>query len=76
MTKVVKKKLKIIGMHCTSCSMNIDFDLEDIKGIKSARTNYAKEESEVEFDEEIVSIDEIIKSVKKTGYKAEPLQSS
>ncbi len=70
MSKVIKKKLKIEGMHCSSCAMNIDFDLEDLEGIKAAKTNYAKQESEVEFDEEKVKVEDIIKSVEKTGYKA------
>lgn len=71
MSKVVKKKLKITGMHCTACSMNIDFDLEDLEGIKSAKTNYAKQESEVEFDEEKVNMQKIIETIKKTGYEAQ-----
>lgn len=71
MTK--KAKLKIIGMHCTSCSMTIDFDLEDVEGVTSAKTSYARTETEVEFDEEKVSIDQIIKVVRKTGYQAELL---
>ena len=50
MSKIVKKKLKIEGMHCTSCAMNIDFDLEDLEGVKIAKTSYAKEMCEVEFD--------------------------
>jgi len=66
-----KIKLKINGMHCTSCAMNIDFDLEDLDGIKSSKTNYAKQESEVEFDEEKIKIGEILGQVEKTGYKAE-----
>ncbi len=33
---------KIQGMHCTSCAMNIDGELEDTEGIKEAKTNYAK----------------------------------
>ena len=65
-----KTKLKIIGMHCTSCAMSIDGDLEDTEGVKSAATNYAKQECEVEFEEEIVTIEEIIKVVDKTGYSA------
>lgn len=69
MTK--KAKLKIIGMHCTSCAMSIDGDLEDTEGVKSANTSYAKQECEVEFEEEEVTIDEIIKTVESTGYKAE-----
>lgn len=67
---IVKKKLKIDGMHCSSCAMNIDFDLEDINGIKSAKTSYAKQESEIEFDEDHVTVDTIFKTVEKTGYKA------
>lgn len=70
MSKIIKKKFKIDGMHCTSCAMNIDFDLEDLEGVKSAKTNYAKQESEIEFDEEKVNIDKIIKTIKKTGYEA------
>lgn len=67
-----KAKLKIIGMHCTSCSMNIDGDLEDsIKGVKNAKTNYIKQECEVEFEEKIVDVEQIIAQIKKTGYQAE-----
>lgn len=72
MSKIIKKKFKIEGMHCTSCAMNIDFDLEDLEGIKSANTNYAKSETEVEFDEEKVDVTQIIKSIEKTGYKSQP----
>ena len=68
MSKIVKKKLKIDGMHCTSCAMNIDFDLEDLDGVKSAKTSYAKQESEIEFDEEKVDTKKIIETIKKTGY--------
>lgn len=71
MSKIVKKKLKIDGMHCTSCAMNIDFDLEDLEGIKTARTNYAKQETEVEFDEEKIKVDKIIITIQKTGYEAQ-----
>lgn len=72
MIKIVKMKLKIEGMHCTACSMNIDFDLEDL-GVKTAKTNYAKQESEVEFDEEKLTLKEVVEQIQKTGYKAIPL---
>ena len=58
-------------MHCASCAMSIDFDLEDL-GVKSAKTSYAKGETEVEFDEEKVSVEKIVKSIENTGYKAQP----
>ncbi len=68
MNSIVKQKLKIEGMHCTSCAMNIDFDLEDLEGVKSAKTNYAKQESEIEFNKDLINIDKIIETIGKTGY--------
>lgn len=68
--KKAKEKLKISGMHCASCALNIDFDLEDLPGIISASTNYAKQETVVEFDENVVNKEKIIQQIKKTGYDA------
>lgn len=42
MTKI---KLKIDGMHCTSCAMTIDMDLENLEGVKQSQTSYAKMET-------------------------------
>ncbi len=67
--------LKINGMHCTSCAMLIDCDLEDTKGVVKANTQYAKQATEVVFEDEQVSLEEIIKVVKKTGYEVEASQS-
>ena len=69
MSKIVKKKLKIEGMHCSSCAMNIDFDLEDLEGVKSVKTSYAKQECEVEFDEEKLKTEIVIQTIQKTGYQ-------
>lgn len=68
--KIAKKVLKIEGMHCSSCAMNIDFDLEDLTGVNWAKTSYAKQECEIEFDEEQVKVERIIGTVEKTGYQA------
>lgn len=67
---IVKKKLNIEGMHCSSCAMTIDFDLEDLTGVKSAKTSYAKQETEVEFDDERIQLSGVLAQVHKTGYKA------
>ena len=73
MSTLVKEKLKIAGMHCSSCAMNIDFDLEDLDGVNSAKTNYAREETEIEFDTEELQLEEILKQIQKTGYSATPV---
>lgn len=65
-----KIKLKIEGMHCTSCAMNIDGELEDTDGVKSSNTNYARQSTEVEYDEEKLDENKVIKIIKNVGYTA------
>lgn len=71
MNTIIKKKLKIEGMHCTSCAMNIDFDLEDLEGVKKAQTSYPKQETNVEYDETVIKPEQLLAQIQKTGYKAE-----
>lgn len=67
-----KAILKIIGMHCVSCALNIDFTLEDL-GVKS-QTNYAKGQTEVEFNPKKITIKQIVASIKRVGYEAQLLK--
>lgn len=66
-----KITLKISGMHCTSCAMNIDGELEDTEGVKEANTNYAKATTEVTFEPEKITDKKIIEIIKGVGYTAE-----
>lgn len=50
--------------------MNIDFDLEDLEGVKKAQTSYAKQITEVEFEKDKIDTNTILETVKKTGYDA------
>jgi len=61
-------RLKIGGMHCTSCSMNVDSDLEDLPGVISATTSYAKQISKIEYDKSKVSQKEIEAVITGLGY--------
>ena len=47
--------------------------LEDLEGIRSAKTSYAKCETEVEFDPDKVSDQLIVGTIKKSGYTAVPI---
>lgn len=68
---IIKKTFKISGMHCTSCSLMIDGDLEDTEGVLSSSTNYAKQESVVSFDTTKLSAQKILEIIKFTGYDAQ-----
>ena len=60
---------KIDGMHCTSCSMNIDGELEDTEGVISASTSYAKGTTTIEYDELKVVPEKLKEAIEKLGYK-------
>lgn len=60
--------LKIKGMHCISCAINIDGELEDSNGIAKAVTNYAKSQTTVEYDSEKINVSKIKKVVEELGY--------
>lgn len=62
---------KIDGMHCTSCSMNIDGELEDTEGVISAMTSYAKGETVVEYDESVVAKDKITSIIEDMEYSVQ-----
>ncbi len=55
-------------MHCTSCALSIDMDLEDLEGVKSANTSYAKQETEVEYDKEKIELEQILDKIKELGF--------
>lgn len=62
-------ELQIDGMHCTSCSMNIDGELEDNPGVLSASTSYAKGKTVVEYDASVTSKEKVSEVIEGLGYK-------
>ncbi|RJP45987.1 MAG: hypothetical protein C4584_02360 [Armatimonadetes bacterium] len=69
MSKIIKKKYKVLDMHCSSCALLIDMELEDVAGIKSSSVSYPKQEAQVEFDGDEVKEEEIVKKVEDIGYR-------
>lgn len=60
--------LQIQGMHCASCAMNIDGELEDL-GVIRSHTQYARSETVVEFEQPI-TVARIQKTIENLGYKS------
>lgn len=57
-------------MHCNTCSLNIDWELEEMDGVKEVSTSYAKQETKITYDDKFITSEKIIEVIKKTGYKA------
>jgi len=62
----VKTTLKIKGMHCASCAMNIENALEKIPNTE-ANVNYASEKATIEHPNSITE-KEIVKTIRNSGY--------
>ena len=65
-----KVLLNIIGMHCSTCSINIDGKLEDTDGVSFSATSYSKQQTEVSFDPNKITPQKIIAIIKGVGYDA------
>lgn len=61
-------QLKISGMHCSSCAMNIDNAVEEIPNVISSKTNYAKGQTEVIFQPGKIDPAPVKKAIKALGY--------
>jgi Cu+-exporting ATPase len=70
MTEPEKKKaeIKISGMHCATCAINIEESLSQIKDVSNVQVNFGTDTAHVEFDPQKVSITDLEKAVKDVGY--------
>ena len=66
-------RLKTTGMHCGSCAMMVKMTLEDLPGVSAAASEYASGMTEVTFDTDLVSQDQLVAAIEAAGYGAEPV---
>ena len=60
--------LKINGMHCGSCAKIIEERLLEFEDVESAKASFAKENVEISFNQDKVSIEDIEGALKELGY--------
>ena len=63
-----KAELKITGMHCATCAVNIEESLSQLKDGTKASVNLGTDTAHVEFDPAKVTIHDIQKAVRDAGY--------
>ncbi|MBM7646034.1 Cu+-exporting ATPase [Scopulibacillus daqui] len=62
--------LDIKGMTCAACASRIEKVLKRMDGVAMANVNLAAESGTVEYEPDVVHLEDIIHKVKKLGYKA------
>ena len=61
-------------MHCANCEAKIKNQLRFEKGVKRIETNVEKQTVQIQYDADRIQSDQLIKSLSKIGYKAQPVK--
>ncbi len=59
---------RVKGMHCASCSVNIEKTFKKTKGVHTAEVNYGTETAKVSFDPQITNPHHLSKQIEPLGY--------
>jgi len=65
----MKASLKVEGMTCVNCARTIEINLKRLKGVKSVEVSFELGRVQVEFDEELLSVENIKEAIESLGYK-------
>jgi len=60
--------LKIIGMHCATCSLTVQKALLSVPGVLTANVSLASDEAKVVVDEARINYRALLKAVQRAGY--------
>ncbi|WP_413828240.1 heavy-metal-associated domain-containing protein [Methanobrevibacter sp. UBA46] len=66
---MIKKDIKVDGMHCNSCVLAVQNSLEDVEGILKANADLDSGIVKLELDSDNVSSEDINEAVKEVGFK-------
>lgn len=70
---MIKKTFRVTDMTCPNCALKLE-NLEDsLDGVKQINASYHKLIMVVEYDESLLTEEQIVAAVKKKGYRAEPI---
>ena len=72
-TEPVEVELDVSGMTCGSCSARVEKTLNRQEGVLSANVNLASERATVTYDPAVVSVDDLVAAVGRTGYGLAPV---
>lgn len=71
-----KTRLQIGGMSCASCSSRLEKKLSKTAGIESATVNLSLAKAQIVYDEEVISLEEILKRIREIGFSGESVRES
>mgnify|MGYP001110608270 CR=1 FL=1 len=64
------EKFEVTGMTCSACSSRVEKAVSQLPGINKASVNLLTNSMQVDFDDSVLSEQDIINAVIKAGYEA------
>ncbi len=64
--------LNVTGMHCASCGLLVDHELEALDGVTRATTDARRGITTGVYDPALVGVDDLLTAVSSAGYSATP----
>ncbi len=65
----MKKTYTIPNMHCSACVMRLEALEDNLPGVRRIQASYQRQRFEVEFDESLISEQEILQAIRDLDYE-------
>lgn len=69
----MKTTLRVPDMSCPNCAMHLEGLEDELPGVKRISASYKKQTMEVDFDEQLVSLERIVAAANAIGYHPAPI---
>ncbi len=66
-------QLKVDGMHCASCALLIEEELEELDGVTEAKASFRRQRARVVLDDARV-VPAILEKIGELGYRASVME--
>lgn len=67
--KIARAYLRIHGMHCNSCVMNITQTVEDLPGIHNVKVSFDDQSANILYDPDVIDLTIIIKEIENLDFQ-------
>ncbi len=67
---MIKKVYQIANMHCSGCAFTLESIEDELHGIHRIAASFRKQQLEVEYDEDLLQEEQILKAIQEKGYEA------
>lgn len=69
---MAKQIFRVHDMHCSACVMRLEGIEDELQGVKRVTASYRHQRMEVEYDDRLVSVQQIMAAAQKHGYQVLP----